>query len=172
MIAAAGIKDQELAVIAERSRIDDPAVSGGGDLCAGPGCHCQAFLSAPETVRRAEFLNAYAIDRERQASFSGRKSNCGCQAPRIAQGSQIRTLWLVIVAGRPRALLQLRDQIFEIIGLPGQLGRALMLLLERLLAIRQLLLALLGQEAQALVFLAEQGELARQSVALHGDLGA
>ena len=37
MIAAAGIQDQELAVIAERPGINNPAIAGGGDLGAGAG---------------------------------------------------------------------------------------------------------------------------------------
>src|SRR5262252_4327024 len=37
MISAAGIKDQELAIIAERTRINHPSVAGGGDLAAGAG---------------------------------------------------------------------------------------------------------------------------------------
>ena len=37
MISAAGIKDQELAIIAERTRVNHPSVAGGGDLAAGAG---------------------------------------------------------------------------------------------------------------------------------------
>src|ERR1700704_4578206 len=44
MIPAPGIEDQELSVAAERPCVNNPAITRGCDLCAGPRCQRNAFL--------------------------------------------------------------------------------------------------------------------------------
>ena len=63
MISAAGIKDQELAIITEGAGIDHPSVARSCDLAAGPGGNGYALFRAPEPVRGAEFPDSGAIHR-------------------------------------------------------------------------------------------------------------
>src|SRR5258707_12862234 len=64
MISAAGIKDQELAIIAEGTRINHPSIARGRDLAARPGGHRYAFFRAPQAVGGAKFLDSRAVDRQ------------------------------------------------------------------------------------------------------------
>src|SRR6267142_3477567 len=50
MIPATGIEDQELSVAAERPGVNNPAVTRGCDLGAGPTCQRNAFFDATGTV--------------------------------------------------------------------------------------------------------------------------
>ena len=65
MISAAGIKDQELAIIAERTRINHPSIARGRDLAARTGGYRYALFRAPEAVRGAKFLDSRAVGRQR-----------------------------------------------------------------------------------------------------------
>ena len=68
MISAAGIKYQDLAVIAEGSGINHPSVTRSGDRGTGPGRNGYAFFRAAGAVRSPEFLDPGAINRKRQLS--------------------------------------------------------------------------------------------------------
>src|SRR5947199_10125153 len=63
MIPAPGIEDQELSVTSERPGINNPAVTRGCDLGAGPGCQRNAFLHAAGPVGTAKFADFHTIDR-------------------------------------------------------------------------------------------------------------
>src|SRR5665213_3565193 len=63
MIPAPGIEDQELSVAAKRARVNNPAVTRGCDLRAGPGCQGNAFFDATRTVGTAKIANPGAVDR-------------------------------------------------------------------------------------------------------------
>ena len=55
MISAAGIKDQDLAVIAEGTSINNPPIAWRRDLGAGPGGDGNALFGATEAVGNPEF---------------------------------------------------------------------------------------------------------------------
>ena len=63
MIPAPGIEDQELSVAAERTGVNNPAVTRGCDLRAGPGCQRNAFFYATCAVGTAEIANLGAVNR-------------------------------------------------------------------------------------------------------------
>ena len=63
MIPAAGIKDQELAIIAEGSGIHHPAITRSRDLAARPGGDREALFGASDAVRGAKFLDSHPIGR-------------------------------------------------------------------------------------------------------------
>ena len=86
MISAAGIKDQELAVIAERPGVNNPAITGSGDLPPGRAAIDSALFGAPDAVRSPEFPDFDAIDRQRQHSLG-----CG---KAMAQSSLCKKSWL------------------------------------------------------------------------------
>ena len=71
MISAAGIKDQDLAVIAEGTGINHPAVTRRDDLGRGPGGNGKALFGAAEAVGSPEFLDPGAVNRKRQTSAGG-----------------------------------------------------------------------------------------------------
>src|ERR1700733_13816334 len=64
MIPATGVEDQELTVTAERSGVNNPAVTRGRDLGADPRCQRNAFFYATHAVGTAKFANPDAIDRK------------------------------------------------------------------------------------------------------------
>ena len=66
MIPATGIEDQELSVAAEGSGINNPAITRGCDLRAGPGCQRNAFFDATRAVGTAKIANLGAINRQGQ----------------------------------------------------------------------------------------------------------
>ena len=104
-----------------------------------------------------------AIDRQRQPALGARKGDGGRQPARIAQRGEIRTPFgRFFLPGDPRrqARVELGDQVLEIVGLAGELAGAGAFLRERLLAVGLLLLALIGQQAQALALQAQAQELA------------
>src|ERR1700722_19459821 len=104
MIAAAGIEDQELAVITERPGIDHPAVAGGGDLGAWTGRHGDAFLGASDAVGSAKLLYSHAVDGERKPALGGREGDGRRQAAGIAQRGETRTSFTpLVLAGPPIA---------------------------------------------------------------------
>src|ERR1700754_1535370 len=57
MIPAPGIEDQELSVAAERTGINNPAITRGCDLCTGARCQRNAFFCAADAVRSAKIAN-------------------------------------------------------------------------------------------------------------------
>src|SRR3954469_25743495 len=75
MIAATGIKDQELAVIAERSSVDNPPIARGCDLGARPGGDREPLLGATDPIRGPIILDSHAVDRQRQKPLGGGKGN-------------------------------------------------------------------------------------------------
>src|SRR5438105_15683356 len=64
MIPAPGIEDQELSVAAEGSGVNNPTVTRGCDLRAGPGCQRNAFFDATRTIGTAKIANPGPIDRK------------------------------------------------------------------------------------------------------------
>src|SRR5262249_21072801 len=77
MISAASINDQELAIIAEISGINDPAIVRRTDLRGGAGGDGEPFFDASEAIGRTEFVQFPADDRKRQFSLGLRKRNGG-----------------------------------------------------------------------------------------------
>src|SRR5207302_7975305 len=129
------------------------------DLRARTGRHGETLFGAPDAVRSAELLDSHAVNRQRQPAFGGREGDSRRQAARIAEGGEIRTSFgRFVLAGAPIAArgaqtkLELCDQVLEAVGLVRKLRRALTFLVQRLLALRLLPLALIGQQAQALAF--------------------
>src|SRR5580692_2562014 len=124
MIAAAGIEDQELAVIAERPGIDHPAVAGCGDLGARTGRHGETLFGASDAVRSAKLLDSDPVDRQRNPAFGGGEGDGRHQAAGIVEGGEIRTSFASLVlagapiaARGPRTLLELCNQVLEAVGL-------------------------------------------------------
>ncbi len=64
MIPAPGIEDQELSVAAEGSGVNNPSVTRGCDLGAGPAGQRNAFFYPAGTVGTAKIANLGAINRE------------------------------------------------------------------------------------------------------------
>src|SRR5262249_47627647 len=89
MISAAGIKDQELAIIAERTRINHPSVARGRDLAGRPGGDRYALFRATEAVGGAKFLDSRAVDRQRERAFGGSKSNRWGEPAGIIQRGEV-----------------------------------------------------------------------------------
>src|SRR3954467_13671532 len=71
MIPAPGIEDQELSVAAEGTCVNNPAVTRGCDLGAGPGGQRNAFFDATRAVGTAKIANLAAIDRQSEQSLGG-----------------------------------------------------------------------------------------------------
>src|ERR1700692_489141 len=65
MIPAPGIEDQELSIAAERSGVNNPAVTRCCDLGSGPACQRNAFFYATGAVGTANIANLDAINRHR-----------------------------------------------------------------------------------------------------------
>src|SRR5215472_9305340 len=74
MIAATGIQDQELAIAAKRSGVNNPTVAGRGYL--------GARMSG---VRAAEVADFHSVNRQPQAPAHGGKSDCRCKPARILE---------------------------------------------------------------------------------------
>ena len=155
MISAAGIKDQDLAVIAEGCGINHPAVTRSRDLGTGPGGDGKALFGASQAVRSPEFPNPDAVNRKRQMSTRRGKSNRRRQPSGVLRAA--RSIRPSLAFPRPRraaggarraacraveALLDFADQIFEIVDLAGQHERLLPLGLQRLFGFGLLLLPL------------------------------
>src|SRR5437899_9637605 len=66
MIPTTGVEDQELSVAAKRSGVNNPAITRGCDLGAGPGRQRNAFFRAASAVGTAKFANLDAINRQRE----------------------------------------------------------------------------------------------------------
>src|SRR5882757_4874851 len=148
MIAAAGIEDQELAVIAERAGVDHPAVARGGNLCARTGRHSETLFAAADAVRRTELLDSHAIDGHRQSALGGREGDGRHHAARIAEGGEIGAsfagfvlAWASAATGGARPRFEPGDQVLEAVSLVAELRGALTFLVERPLALDLLLLA-------------------------------
>src|SRR6266478_6935357 len=69
MIPVPGIEDQELSIAAEGPGVNNPAVTRGCDLSAGPGCQRNAFFDATRAVGTAEIANPGAIYRQGEQSL-------------------------------------------------------------------------------------------------------
>src|SRR3984957_17037921 len=89
MIPATGIEDQELSVAPEGPSVNDPAITRGCDLRAGPGCQRNAFFDAARTVGTAKFANFDAIDRQSEQTLGGRECDRRTQPGRVLQPAQI-----------------------------------------------------------------------------------
>jgi hypothetical protein len=63
MISAAGIKDQELAIIAEGAGVNHPSVARSRDLAARAGSDRYTLFGASEAVGGPKFLDSGAVDR-------------------------------------------------------------------------------------------------------------
>ena len=75
MITATSIKDQELAIIAERPRINHPAVTRSCDLAAGAPREGEAFFRAAVPIGSPELLDSVPAHRKRQETFGRREGN-------------------------------------------------------------------------------------------------
>ena len=94
MIPAAGIKDQELAVIAEGSGINHPAVTRRRDLGGGPGGDGNALFGAAQAVGSPEFPDPGAVDRQRQAATGRGEGDRRRKPAGIVEGGQIDSVVL------------------------------------------------------------------------------
>src|SRR3954463_16538453 len=135
MISAASIKDQELSIGPERSRIDDPAVGRGRHLGTSPACDRNTLFGSAKAVRHAEVANPDAAERQRYPPPGGRERNGrGKTAGIVERGETVfrvdrRFGGIGLRGGRgPRRggdpLLDPVDQILEIVGLAGELNGA------------------------------------------------
>src|SRR5262249_38357967 len=107
MISAAGIKDQELAIIAEGAGVNYPPVARSRDLTARAGGDGYALFGTAKAVRGPKFLDSGAVDRQRQHSLGRSKGNGRAQPPRILECGEIgptarRLTVLARARGRPR----------------------------------------------------------------------
>src|SRR5436190_12758428 len=89
MIPAPGIEDQELSVAAEGPGVNNPAVTRGCDLGAGPGCQRNAFFCAASAVGTAKIANLGAINRQGEQSLGGGKGDRRAEPGRVLQRPQI-----------------------------------------------------------------------------------
>src|SRR5580704_7051793 len=170
MIPAAGIKDQELAITAKRSGVNNPTIARGSNLGARTGCDGQSLLSSTGAVRGAELANPRSIDRQTQMPAIRRECNGGREPAGILQSGQIgaRGVFLDgagVEAGLPggavESLLELADEVLEVVDLMRQIRGALPLRVERLLDGSLLLLPLVDQHIEAQLIVRERGEVAR-----------
>src|SRR5580692_7141138 len=170
MIPAAGIEDQELAITAKRSGVNNPAVARGSNLGARTGCDGQSLLSSTGAVRGAELANPRSIDRQTQMPAICRERNRGGEPAGILQGGQVgaRGVFLDgarVQAGLPgcaiEALLELGDEVLEVVDLVRQVRGALPLRVQRLLDRGLLLLPLVDQHVEAQLLVRQCGEVAR-----------
>src|SRR5258707_6558206 len=100
MIPAPGIQDQELSVAAEGSSVNNPTVTRGCDLCAGPGCQRNAFFDATCTVGTAKIANLGPIHRKCEQSLGRGKGDRRTESRGVLQPAQIG----LAVRGRRRPL--------------------------------------------------------------------
>src|SRR5437879_4670718 len=89
MIPAPGIQDQELSVAAEGSGVNNPTVTRGCDLRAGPGCQRNAFFDATRTIGTAKIANLGAVDRKCEQPLGGGKGDRRAESRGILQRAQI-----------------------------------------------------------------------------------
>src|SRR5579859_5892769 len=141
MIAAAGIKDQELPIAAKWAGVNYPAVAWRGDLCALMGGNRKPLLGSTGAVDRAKAANRHAVDRQMQLAARRRKGNRRRQTAGIAQGGKLRLRCVLLDRALQRArrtrcrievLLELGDQVLEIVDATRQIDRALLLAGQRL----------------------------------------
>src|SRR6516225_11642084 len=85
MIAATGIQDQELAIAAKRSSVNDPTVAGRGNLGARTSGDRLPLLGSTGGIRATEVADFYSINRQPQAPTHGGKSDCRCKPARILE---------------------------------------------------------------------------------------
>src|ERR1700692_3569329 len=133
MIPAAGIEDQELAITAKRTGVNNPTVARGCNLGARTGRDGQSLLSSTGAVRGAELANPRSIGRQTEMPAIRRECNGGRESAGILQGGQIgaRGVFLDgagVEAGLPggavEALLQLADEGLGVVGLMRQARRS------------------------------------------------
>src|SRR5262249_34087012 len=147
MISAAGIKDQELAIIAEGPGVNHPSVARGCDLAAWPGGDGKALLGAADAVRSAKIADFDPIHRQRQHSLGGCEGNRRAQPPGIPERGEVGPAFApVLVTGPGRracrpgrgieTLAELDDKLIEALGLAAELRGTRALLAERLLRLR------------------------------------
>src|SRR5713101_8557513 len=90
MIPAPGIQDQELSVAAKRSGVNNPAITRCCDLGSGPGRQRNAFFNPAGTIGTAKLANLDAINRERETTLGGGKSNRRAPPGGVRQPSETR----------------------------------------------------------------------------------
>src|ERR1700761_2933931 len=100
MIAAAGIKDQELPIAAKRAGVNYPTVARGGDLRALVGRDRKTLLGSTGAVRRAETANRHPVDRKMQLAAGCSERHGGRHPPRIAERGKLRLCRVLL--DRPR----------------------------------------------------------------------
>src|SRR5215472_2423698 len=88
MIAATGIQDQELAIAAKRSGVNNPTVAGRGYLGARMSGDRLSLLGSTRGVRAAEVADFHSVNRQPQAPAHGGKSDCRCKPARILERRQ------------------------------------------------------------------------------------
>src|SRR5262247_4854724 len=149
MISTAGIKDHELAIIAEGAGVNHPSIARGRDLAPRAGGDRYTLFGPADAVRSAKFLDSGAVDRQRQHSLGRSKGDGRAQPPRILERGKVRSAArrLALLArahGRPRGTggsvetpFELDDQLIEIFRLTRQVRGALAFIAEGLLRLRQ-----------------------------------
>ena len=73
MIAATGIQDQELAIAAKRSGVNNPTVAWRGNLRVGMSRDRLAPLGSTHAIGRAEVADFRAVNRQPQPSAQSRE---------------------------------------------------------------------------------------------------
>src|ERR1700724_2589814 len=101
MIPAAGIEDQELAITAKRTGVNNPTIARGSYLGPRTGCDGQSLLSSTGAVRGAELANPRSIDRQTQMPAIRRECNGGGEPAGGLHGCQVgaRSLFLHCAGG-------------------------------------------------------------------------
>src|SRR5262249_13192413 len=171
MISAAGIKDQELAIIAEGAGVNHPSIAWRRDLAPRPGGDGYALFGTPESARGPKFLVSAAVDRHRRHSLAPAKAMAGAQPTRFLRpckfGPAARRLAVLARArGRSRGTgggvetpFELDDQLIEIFRLTRQLRGALAFIAEGLFRLRQAFLTLVDEQGQTLALVRQHEQI-------------
>ena len=114
MIPVAGIQDQELAVIAEGSRINHPAITRSCDLGTRPGGDGKAFFAGRRAPSDAPiFPDSHAIHRQRQSSLGPGEGDRRGQPARVLRAppgrAAIRRLFFSPLRAASRAARVVRS---------------------------------------------------------------
>src|ERR1700730_12604373 len=99
MISTAGINDQELAVIAEISGINDPTITRRADLGICASRDRKSLFDASEAIRRTIFVQFPAHRGERQLSLGFLEGNRGRNAGGIGCRNARRPRWFFALCG-------------------------------------------------------------------------
>src|SRR5579863_717102 len=105
MITAAGIEDQELAIAAKRTGVNDPTVAGRGNLRARKGGDRLSSLGSLGPIGGAEVADFCTVDRQVQVAAHGGKRHRGREPTGVLERGKIRPGGILL----DRTSLRVRD---------------------------------------------------------------